>query len=129
MVICANCKAYSDDQEPYCEHCGEPLQPDRMERIALLAHHPVVARLAQDQERAQLVASAVVINNLGGFFYDDGQGYRTVLAEFLGSALDRKVSAASVIFSAYGYLCQKGYCSMRLRTCLRIRPRCASASS
>nr|HID13672.1 zinc ribbon domain-containing protein [Anaerolineae bacterium] len=114
MVICANCKAYTDDQKPYCEQCGAPLQPDRMERIALLAHHPEVARLAQDRERAQLVASAVVIANLGGFFYDDGRGHRTVLAELLGSVRDRKVSAAGVIFAAYGYLCQKGYCSVQL---------------
>jgi hypothetical protein len=111
MVICANCKAYTDDQKPTCEHCGAPLQPDRMEDIALLAHHPDVARLAQDQGRAQLVASGVVINNLDDFFYDDGRGTRTVLAEYLGSVRDRKAAAAGVIFAAYGYLCQKGYCS------------------
>jgi hypothetical protein len=114
MVICANCKAYTDDQEPYCEHCGAPLQPDRMDRIALLARHPEVARLAQDQERAQLVASAIVIKNLSDFFYDDGRGTRTVLAELLGSSRDRKVAAAGVIFAAYSYLCQKGYCSVQL---------------
>jgi len=85
-----------------------------MERIALLAHHPEVARLAQDQERAQLVASAVVIKNLGDFFFDDGRGTRTVLAELLGSPRDRKVATTGVIFAAYSYLCQKGYCSAQL---------------
>jgi hypothetical protein len=114
MVICATCKAYTDDQKLHCEHCGAPLQPDRMERIALFAHHPEVARLAQDRERAQLVASAVVINNVGDFFCDSGGSQRTVLVELLGSARDWKTTAAGVIFAAYGYLCQKGYCSMRL---------------
>lgn len=115
MVICASCKAYTDDQKPFCERCGKPLQPDRMERLALLAHHPEVARLVQDQERAQLVASAVLVNNLGDFFYDDGRGYRTVLVELLGPIHDRQATAAGVLLAAYAYLCQKGYCSLSLR--------------
>ncbi len=114
MVICANCKAYTDDQQSFCGQCGAPLQPDRMERLSLLAHHPEVASLVQDQERAQLVASAVVVNNLGDFFYNDPQGYRTVLVSLFGSSRDRKVTAAGVMFAAYAYLCQRGYCAISL---------------
>jgi hypothetical protein len=113
MVICANCKAYTDDQKSHCEHCGAPLQPDRMERIAAFAHHPEIARMAQDREQAQLVASAVVINNLGGFFYADGEGRQMVLVELLGSAGDRTVVATAVILAAYAYLCQRGYCTLQ----------------
>ena len=75
MVICAACKAYTDDQESNCAHCGRLLQADRMERIAALAHHPVVAGLAQDAERALLVASAVVAVNGRDFFYADERSY------------------------------------------------------
>jgi hypothetical protein len=114
MVICANCKGYTDDQKPFCGQCGVPLQPDRMEQLSLLVHHPEVARLAQDQERAQLVASAVVVNNASDFLYDDGRGYRTVLVELFASGRDRKVIAAGVLFAAYAYLCEKGYCALRL---------------
>jgi hypothetical protein len=113
MVICANCKAYTDDRKLCCEHCGAPLQPDRMERIAAFARHPEIARLAQDREQARLVASAVLINNLGDFFYQDEQGRKTELAELLGSARDRTVVATGVILAAYAYLCRKGYCTLQ----------------
>lgn len=112
MVICANCKAYTDDQQAFCGQCGAPLQADRMERLSLLAHHPQVASLVQDQERAQLVASAVVINNLSDFFYDEPQGYRKVLVSLFGAGRDRKTTAAGVVFAAYAYLCQRGYCAI-----------------
>ena len=114
MVICANCKAYTDDQQPLCGQCGAPLQADRMERLSLVARLPEVAHLVQDQERAQLVASAVVVNNLSDFFYEDQRGYRTVLASLFGSGRDRKATAAGVVFAAYAYLCQRGYCSISL---------------
>lgn len=113
MVICANCKAYTDDQQPLCEHCGLPLQPDRMENIALFARDPEAARVARDRERAQLVASVVVSNHPRDFFYDEGRGYRSVLAELLGSVRDEKVAAAGAIFAAYAYLSQNEYCLLR----------------
>ena len=114
MVICAACKAYTDDENPNCEQCGAPLQADHMERVAQLAQHPVVAGLAQDSERALLVASAVVATNRGDFFYADGQGRRTILVQLFGSARDPKTTTAGVIFAAYSYLDGKGYCSLVL---------------
>lgn len=113
MVICANCKAYTDDQKSHCDACGLPLQVDRREGLAVLAHHPEIARMAQDKERAQLVASAVVVNHLPDFFYDDGRGNRTVLAQLLGTIRGHRVAAAGILFAAYAYLCQKGYCILR----------------
>jgi hypothetical protein len=113
MVICANCKAYTDDQKPHCSQCGAPLQPDRMERIALQAHQPELARLAEDQDRARLVASSLVVNNAGDFFYAS-QSYRTVLAELFDSAQDSRTVAAGAIFAAYAYLCQTEYIELRL---------------
>jgi hypothetical protein len=113
MVICANCKTYTDDQKPHCEQCGVPLQPDRMERIALQAHQPELARLVEDRERARLVASSLVVNNAGDFFYA-GQSYRTVLAELFDSVQDSRTVAAGAIFAAYAYLCQTEYIELRL---------------
>lgn len=115
MVICANCKAYTDDQQPFCEQCGVPLQPDQMEQLTLIARHPEIVHLVQDRERARLVASAVVVNNLADFFYDDGRGHRTVLVELFGVTRDRKTSAAGVLFAAFAYLCQEGYGSLSVR--------------
>ena len=112
MVICAACKAYTDDQESNCAHCGRLLQADRMERIAALAHHPVVAGLAQDAERALLVASAVVAVNGRDFFYADERSYSTLLVRLCGSARDPRATTAGVIFAAYAFLVEKGYCSL-----------------
>jgi hypothetical protein len=113
MVICAACKAYTDDQEPNCAHCGSALEADGMERIAALAHHPIVAGLAQDSERALLVASAVVAANAREFFFvDDQRGYSTVLARLLGPASDPRAKTAGVIFAAYVFLAEKGYCAL-----------------
>lgn len=114
MVICANCKAYADDQKSHCEHCGAPLVADHMERIALLARHPEVAHLVEDQEHARLVASTVVAGHLAHFFFDDSQGQRTVLVEFVGSVNDPTSVAAGVLLAAYAYVCQNGYCALRL---------------
>ena len=112
MVICANCKAYTDDEQPRCEHCGALLEADRMERVALYAHHPEIAQLADDRENAHLVASAVLINHVGDFFYDDGRDKRTVLVTLLGSGRERQAVAGGVLFVAYAYLCQNGYCAL-----------------
>jgi hypothetical protein len=114
MVICASCKAYADDQELHCSHCGEPLQPDPMERVRLHAHHPELARMVADREHAQLVASTLVLNHVGDFFYEK-EGFQTMLVKLLVSTRDRGAVLAGVIFSAYAYLCQRGYCAMRLR--------------
>jgi hypothetical protein len=114
MVICANCKAYTDDQRSHCEHCGAPLQPDSRDRLALQAHHPELARLVQDQEQSQLVASSVVITHLNDFFYKSEE-HQTVLAKLFGPADEPRVVAAGVLFSAYAYLAQKKYCAVRVR--------------
>jgi len=114
MVICASCKAYTDDQKSHCEHCGAPLQPDSRDRLVLQAHHPDMARLVQDQERSQLVASSVVITHLNDFFYKS-EGHKTVLAKLFGSADEPRAVAAGVLFSAYAYLAQKKYCAVRVR--------------
>ncbi|MBN1978991.1 MAG: hypothetical protein JW918_16445 [Anaerolineae bacterium] len=115
MVICANCKAYTDDQESHCGQCGAPLQADTRERLVLQARNPELARLVKDQEQSQLVASAVVIAHIDDFFYRS-EGHQAVLAKLLGSAGEPRVISAAVIFSAYAYLVQKGYCAVRVKS-------------
>jgi hypothetical protein len=114
MVICASCRAYTDDQESHCQQCGAPLQPDQKERLVLQAHHPELARLVDDQVQAQLVASAVVVAHHADFFYASAE-HQTVLAKLFGSGGRPREVAAGVLFSAYAYLCQKGYCAVRAR--------------
>jgi hypothetical protein len=114
MVICANCKAYTDDQASHCEHCGVVLQPDRKERLSLQAHHPDLARMVEDRVHAQLVASAVVVAHRNDFFYAS-EGHQTVLARLFGSGREPRAVAAGVLFSAYAYLSRKGYCAVRVR--------------
>jgi hypothetical protein len=114
MVICSNCKAYTDDQKSHCEQCGAPLQPDRRERLALHAHLPELAQLVQDQEQSQLVASAVVITHLSDFFYK-GAEHQAALMKLFGPADEPRAVIGGVLFSAYAYLVQKGYCAIRVR--------------
>ena len=113
MVICAHCKAYTDDAKPTCDQCGKPLQADSMDQVKVFARDRDVAQLAQDREQAQLVASGIVMANLTDFYFDDGKGKRTLLVELLGLPSDRTVGPAGLIFGAYAYLCEKGYCSLR----------------
>jgi hypothetical protein len=114
MVICSKCRAYTDDQKPDCDQCGAPLQPDQKEHLILQAHHPELARLVQDQVQSQLIASAIVIAHHNDFFYES-EGHRTVLAKLFGSGNERRAVAAGVLFSAYAYLCQTGYCAVRVQ--------------
>ncbi len=114
MVICANCKAYTDDQRPHCQHCGAPLEPDQMEEIKKMARRSEVTDLAQDRTRGQLVASAVVVNNLQDFFYVDKQGRKTILVTLFGPLDERRAEPAGLLFSAYAYLVQKEYCTARV---------------
>jgi hypothetical protein len=114
MVICSNCKAYTDDQQLNCGQCGAPLQPDQKVHLALQAHHPDLARLVQDQARSQLIASAVVIAHHNDFFYES-EGHQTVLVKLFGSGKEPRVIVAGLLFAAYAYLCQKGYCAVRVR--------------
>ena len=114
MVICSNCKAYTDDQRSHCEQCGAPLQADTRERLVLQARNPELARLVQDQEQSQLVASAVVIAHVNDFFYSSA-GHQTVLAKLFGPANEPRVIIAGVIFAAYAYLVQKEYCAVRVK--------------
>lgn len=114
MVICSNCKAYVDDQKSHCEQCGAVLLPDQKEHLALQAHHPGLARLVEDQVHAQLVASAVVVAHHTDFFYAS-EGHQTVLAKLFGSGREPWAVTAGVLFSAYAYLSQEGYCAVRVR--------------
>lgn len=111
-VICANCKAYTGDESIHCEHCHAPLQADNMKDVVRSVRHPVVARIAEDQDRAKLVASGIVFAHLDQFFYDDGCGRRTVLAALLGSERRRISDAVALFFAAYVYLFQEGYSSL-----------------
>ena len=112
MVICAACKAYTNNEVERCEHCGAALRPDRMEEIALHVHHPVIAALAQDSGRAQLVASAVVAARLDEFLRIEGKDHASVLGDVFGPTHDAEVRTAAVIFAAYAYLAGNGYCSL-----------------
>jgi len=114
MVICANCKAYTDDRKSHCEQCGASLQPDRKERLALQARYPELARLVEDQVLAQSVASSVVIAHHTDFFYAS-EGHQTVLAKLFGSGRGPRAVTAGVLFSAYAYLSRMGYCAVRVR--------------
>jgi hypothetical protein len=114
MVICSSCKAYTDDQKSHCEQCGAPLHADTRERLVLQARNPELARLVQDQEQSQLVASTVVITHIKDFFYSSGE-HQTVLAKLFGPAKEPRVVSAAVIFAAYAYLDQKGYCAVRVK--------------
>ena len=113
-VICANCKAYTPDEGTHCEHCHAPLQADTMDSLVRSAHHPDLARIAEDQDRAKLVASGVVFAHRDQFFYDDGRGRRTVLAGLLGSERSRLSDVAALLFAAYAYLFQEEYCSAQV---------------
>lgn len=114
MVICASCKAYTDDQKSHCEQCNAALQPDQKEHLVLQAHHPDLARLVEDRAQAQLVASAVVIAHHADFFYAS-EGHQTVLAKLFGPGKEPRAVTAGVLFSAYAYLTQAGYCAVRVR--------------
>jgi hypothetical protein len=114
MVICSNCKAYTDDQASQCEQCGASLQPDRKERLILQARHPDLARLVEDQAQSRLVASTVVIAHHNDFFYES-EGHQTVLAKLFGSGNEPRMVTAGVLFSAYAYLSRMGYCAVRMR--------------
>lgn len=112
MVICANCKQYADNSLPTCEHCGQPLQEhDRSELTRFMGVRPEVAALAMDHERAHLVASGVVAENLPQFFFDDGQR-RTVLASLFGSPRTPLRTAQGLLFSAVTYVLEQRYCDL-----------------
>ncbi len=110
MVICSACKAYTDDELPTCQQCGAPLQADTMESVIRLSRDQRLAELAQDQERAQPVASAVLAAHMPEFLFVSRGGKTSVLVELLGSGLDHRTSAAAIVLGAYAYLEQKGYC-------------------
>lgn len=112
MVICANCKQYADDSLDTCEHCGEPLEEhDRSRFTRYMGVRPEVAELAMDRERAHLVASGVVAENLPQFFFDDGQR-RTVLASIFGSPRTPLRTAQGLLFSAVTYVLEQRYCDL-----------------
>lgn len=114
MVICAHCKQYTDAQGTVCEHCGAPLEPDRLEGLRIgVGVDDRIAQLLADRRRAHFVASAVVVQDLPGFFYSDGQR-RTVLVDLFGSSPGPHQKAAALLFAAIVYLIHHGYCALRL---------------
>jgi len=114
MVVCASCKQYTDDQKPFCERCGAPLEADTMEEVrATVGLDPLIAQAVADRERAKLVASGVVVRYTAGFLYDDGQR-RTVLADLFSALADHQREAAALLFAAVAYLVQEEYCVLRL---------------
>lgn len=114
MVICAQCKQYTDDQGTVCQHCGAPLEPDRPEGLHIgVGLDDRMAKLIADHRRAHLVASAVVAQDLPGFFYADGQR-QTVLVDLFGPSPGPHQEAAALLFAAIVYLIHHGYCALRL---------------
>ncbi|MCS7282670.1 MAG: zinc ribbon domain-containing protein [Anaerolineae bacterium] len=113
MVICSSCRQYTDDQEPVCQHCGAPLIPATLEKPpgAGVADERI-AHLLADRERAQLVASGVVVQYFPGFFYTDAR-FRTVLVDLFGPSPDRLRQAAALLFAATAYLIHHGYCAFQ----------------
>ncbi len=113
MVICSACKQYTDNQEPVCQHCSAPLVPATLEKPAGTGiADEQVARLLADRERAKLVASGVVVQDLPGFFYADDR-YRTVLVDLFGPQPDRFRQAAALLFVATAYLLHHRYCAIQ----------------
>jgi hypothetical protein len=112
MVICAACRAYTDDQGEFCEQCGEPLVAATFEEVELpVGTQALLHQLARDQERALLVASGVLARYSGHFFGDDAPPEGT-LANLLGVPLTVQNRAAALLFSAVAYLVQAGYCDL-----------------
>jgi hypothetical protein len=60
------------------------------------------------------VASAVVLLGVDDFFYAR-EGFQTVLVDLFGPATERGTVMGGVVFAAYAYLCQEGFCSIRLQ--------------
>lgn len=112
MVVCDACKEYTDDSLSTCQHCGAPLRPASREEIKrYVGVPPEVADLLADRERARLVASGVVAQNLPEFFFAKGER-RTVLVELFGRLQDRWQEAAALLFAAIAYLVEHGYCRL-----------------
>ncbi len=115
MVICANCKQYTDDHLPTCRHCGASVVADTLDEVrARVGLDPSLAQIVADRERAHLVASGVIAQYPGGFFYADAQR-RTVLVELFGARAEPRQLAAALLFSALAYLLREGYCTLRPR--------------
>jgi hypothetical protein len=113
MVICAHCKQYTDDQGTVCQHCGAPLEPARLDALRIgVGVDNRTAQLIMDRQRAQLVASGVVVLHLSEFFYADARR-RTVLVDLFGSSLDPHREAAALLFVSIAYLVQRGYCALQ----------------
>ncbi|MGC9335838.1 MAG: zinc ribbon domain-containing protein [Anaerolineae bacterium] len=109
MVICAACKQYTDVDGAFCQQCGEPLVAANA--IALrspLRPQAIIANLAADQQRAQLVASGVIAQYPNNFFADGTQSY-PVLVDLFGIPATPQQQAEVLLFSAVAYLVTHGY--------------------
>jgi hypothetical protein len=112
MVICAACKQYTDDQGEFCQHCGQPLVP--AEPVAIepgMRPQTVVADLAADQERAQLLASSVIAEHASAFLLHSRQQQSTLIPLF-GILPTAEQQGAAVLFGALTYLVQHGYATL-----------------
>jgi hypothetical protein len=109
MVICAACKQYTDDEGAFCQQCGEPLVAATFDpRSGPGRPESLVADLAADQKKAQLLASGVIGAHTTGFFFEGGQ-QRSVLVELFGAPLTHERKAEVLLFGATAYLAQHRY--------------------
>lgn len=116
MVICAACKQYTDVEGAFCQQCGEPLVVATFEPAPGSDRpQPILAELAADQAKAQLVASGVIATYATGFFFEGGQ-QRSALVNLFGAPLTPERKAEALIFGAVAYLVQQGYATLQRGT-------------
>jgi len=106
MVICAACKAYTDDSRETCQVCGAPLVADTMERVRSLPDP--LYHLVRDQARARLLTSTLVALHVKPFFFGGGVQRQGILAPLFGRPTARALAAA-LVFAAYAHLSHEGY--------------------
>lgn len=112
MIICANCRQYTDDAQPTCTQCGAPLREhDRSDLTRFMRLDEGVAKLAADQERAHLIPSGVLVRSLPEFFFQSEQR-QTVLVDLFGGPRTPRRSASAVLFASVVYLIEHGYCKL-----------------
>jgi hypothetical protein len=116
MVICAACKQYTDDDGAFCQQCGQPLVAATFDALrSPLRPQTLVANLAADQQRAQLVASGVIGQYPSSFFSEDARPY-PLLAGLFGAPATREQQAEILLFAAVAYLVESGHMTMQRGT-------------
>jgi hypothetical protein len=83
MVICAASKQYTDDRGEFCQHCWQPLVSAKPVPIEPgMRPQTIVADLAADQERAQLLASSVIGKHASTFLFHSPQQQSALIPLF-----------------------------------------------